>query len=148
MIIRIIKRTVRPSANNVVTTWAISFFSHKSTVWKTSTSSTPYSFNAFWNLQHVQCSYRKIHNWYKCHYSQIDILHHLELSAGSIDLWYGSSRNFVHHMAQDLTILEHFFEGLTRRKLLANDRFDPFLCFPLLLGVAFPRNLCKMMPKS
>lgn len=56
------KLTVRPSANNVVTTWAISFFSHRSTVWKTSTSSTPYSFSAFWNLQHVYCSHRIIYN--------------------------------------------------------------------------------------
>ena len=42
--------TARPKAKMVLVTWAISFFSHKSTVWKTSISGTPYSFKAFWKL--------------------------------------------------------------------------------------------------
>lgn len=42
--------TARPSAKNVFVTWAMSFFSKRSTVWKTSISGTPYSLNAFWKF--------------------------------------------------------------------------------------------------
>jgi hypothetical protein len=42
--------TVLPRAKMVVVIWEISFFSHRSTVWKTSSSVTPYAMMAFWNL--------------------------------------------------------------------------------------------------
>lgn len=76
------------------------------------------------------------------YYSQINIFHHLELSAGAIDLRYRSRRDLIHEMAKDLTVLQHIFESLTGGKLFAKDRFDPLLRFLLLFGIAFRRNLC------
>lgn len=81
------------------------------------------------------------------HYSRIDILHHFELSASRVDFWYRSRSEFIHHMAQDLAVLEDVFKGFTSRKLFAKNRLDPFLRLPFLLRVAFRRNLCKIMRK-
>lgn len=52
--------TSRPSAKSVLTTWAMSFFSQRSTVWNTSMSGTPYALIAAWKLQENITLFRNV----------------------------------------------------------------------------------------
>lgn len=75
------------------------------------------------------------------HYSQVDVLHHLELSAAGVDFRHRSGQDLVHEMAQYLAVFKHILEALARRELLADDRLDPFLRLLLLLRIALRRDL-------
>lgn len=72
-----------------------------------------------------------------------DVLHHLELSTTGVDLVDGAGLNLVDELAEDSAVLEDILEGLTGGELGAEDGFDPFLDFLLLLRAALGSELLE-----
>lgn len=70
----------------------------------------------------------------------VDILHHLELTAGGVDLGNGAWLQLVHQSAQDGTIAEHLLEG-ARLQTLAEHGLDPAEHLSLKLGITLASDL-------
>jgi hypothetical protein len=75
-------------------------------------------------------------------YSQVDVLHHLELAAHLVDFGDGAGLDLVHESAQDLSVLKHILVGLAAvEELFAEDGLDPIHGLLLLLGIALAGQL-------
>jgi hypothetical protein len=71
----------------------------------------------------------------------VDVLHHLELSAGGVDLGDGAGGELVDQLAEDGAVADHIFVELSRGELGAEDGLDPLLRLPVLVGVALGGDL-------
>lgn len=73
----------------------------------------------------------------------VDVLHHLELATGRVDLGNGTGLDGVDQIAQNLTVLEHIVVGLAGGELGSNDGLDPGLGFLILSGITFASDLLR-----
>lgn len=71
----------------------------------------------------------------------VDVLHHLELATGRVDLGNGTGLDGVDQIAQNLSVLEHIIVGLASRELDSNDGLNPCLGFLILNGITFACDL-------
>lgn len=75
----------------------------------------------------------------------VDVLHHLELAAGRVDLGHGAGLDDIDQAAQHLAVLEHIVVGLAGGELGADDGLDPGLGLLVLHGVAFTGDLLSKL---
>jgi len=79
---------------------------------------------------------------FNCLLEVVDILHHLELPPGFVDLWDGTWFELIHQFAKDDTIMKSVFIW-DSGELLAQDGFHPFLSFPFLIYITLSSELWK-----
>lgn len=128
---------------------AISFFSHKSTVWNTSRSDTPYALHAAWNLRskyNISIFLTWVYLKKIIIFTQsllVDVFHHFEISTRCVDFVHATRFDFVDQFTENDSIPKVVFVCDTSWEFPAQNGFDPFLSFFVLLRVAFAGDLAK-----
>uniref|UniRef100_A0A182QNL8 Uncharacterized protein n=1 Tax=Anopheles farauti TaxID=69004 RepID=A0A182QNL8_9DIPT len=72
---------------------------------------------------------------------QVDVLHHLELTAGRVDLRHCTRFQLVDQLAQDQPITQRILVQDAGGELLTEHLLDPVLCLLILLQVALASDL-------
>lgn len=71
----------------------------------------------------------------------VDVLHHLELASGLVDLRHGVRHQLVDQAAQHGSVLEHILVQLALGELHSHDGLDPGLGLLILDGIALASEL-------